>query len=360
MKVLSVQDVSELIERHGFNNFLLDLVRYLEEDLMNWHQFDKMPRPASHVDGGVIELMPICNKEYYGFKYVNGHPKNPFNGKQTVIATGQLSRVEDGYPVLSSEMTVLTGFRTAATSMIATKYMARKDARTLALIGTGAQSEFQTLGMQLVSTINTVRYFDVDSAAMDKYERNMQGINLQFQRCDSAESAVNGADIIVVCTACKKYADVIVNEWIQPGVHINGLGGDCPGKTELDAALMRRADSIFVEYLPQTIEEGDIQRLTEEEVSEKVTGELWQLVTGERLGRQSNSDVTIFDGVGFAIEDYSVLRLAYDLATHYNLGTEMDLIPPIEDPKNLISVLPGYGASVTEVFSEEAVTSSVN
>lgn len=282
--------------------------------------------------------MPIADKELYSYKYVNGHPKNPLVGKPTIVATGQLSRVDDGHPILSSEMTLLTGLRTAATAIIATDLFARKDSHTLAVIGTGSQSEFQTLAHLLVRDIKTVRYYDIDPHAMVKYAHNLKNSGLNLVACSNVEEALNGADIVVVCTACKGHVDVIPDRFIKPGVHINGLGGDCPGKTELELSLLSRC-KIFVEYTPQSMIEGEIQLLSHDEVKELVKGELWEIITNQKLGRTSDDEITLFDSVGFALEDYSVLRLIHDLANKYNLGHDLDLVPTLKDPKNLIGIL---------------------
>lgn len=338
MKLVSVQDLSTIVKQHGFDNFMTDLVNYLKADFVRWNEFYKTPRYASHVDGGVVELMPTSDNKYFAYKYVNGHPKNPFVGKQTVVATGQLSTVEDGYPILLSEMTCLTGFRTAATAIIATDLLARKDSSVLAIIGTGAQSEFQTLAQKLIRNITEVRYFDTDPEAMLKFAKNMQNKGFKLTPCASAEEAVNGADIITVCTACKNHVDVIKNAWVKEGVHINGLGGDCPGKTELELDILFRG-KVVVEFTEQSMIEGEIQRLSPEEVTQVKHAELWEIINGTKCGRENDNEVTIFDSVGFALEDYSALRLTHDLAYKYNLGQDIDMIPPITDPKDLISVL---------------------
>ena len=144
MKIITVESLTKILDKHGFDQFLVDLMQALKRDYGRWQSFTKMPRPSMHVPGGVLELMPICdNAAYYTFKYVNCHPKNPLTGKQTVVATGQLSQIDTGYPLMFSEMTVLTALRTAANAALATNLMARKDSHILALIGTGAQSEFQ-------------------------------------------------------------------------------------------------------------------------------------------------------------------------------------------------------------------------
>lgn len=282
--------------------------------------------------------MPTADNQYFSYKCVNGHPANPFSGKQTVVATGQMNEIKYGYPVLLSEMTTLTGFRTAATAIIATDYLARQNSSVLAIVGTGAQSEFQTLAQKLVRPIKTVRYFDTDPEAMLKFAKNLANSGLELIACKDAEEACFGADIITVCTACKLHAIVIQDAWVKPGVHINGLGGDCPGKTELEKAMLFRS-KVVVEFTEQSMVEGEIQQLTPAEAKDVIYAELWELINGNKAGRQNDDEITIFDSVGFAVEDFSALRLTHDLAHKYGIGHEVDMVPNIQDPKNLISVL---------------------
>jgi len=338
MKIISVEDLTMLIKRHGFNTYLQDLTTALRRDFARWDEFAKMPRPGIHVPDGILELMPISDHTYYSYKYVNCHPKNPALGLQTVIATGQLSRVDTGYPLMASEMTLLTALRTAATSALATGLMARANATTLAIIGTGAQSEFQVHAARLVRDIQEVRYFDIDPAAMDKFEHNMTSQNLTLTRAQSAEEAMHGADIVTVCTACKAHVDVIKNAWVKPGMHINGLGGDCAGKTELELSILPRS-RIVVEYFDQSAAEGEIQRFDRSEAKKHTYAELHELISGTKTGRHTEQEITLFDGVGIALEDYSALRLTYELATQYGIGTEADLTPTLADPKDLVALL---------------------
>ena len=339
MKIITVESLSELINLYGLENYLSDLVASLKRDFGQWERFTKMPRPSMHVPGGVLELMPICDNElYYTFKYVNCHPKNPLIGKQTVVATGQLSQIDTGYPLMFSEMTILTALRTAAMSALATDLMARKNSRVMALIGTGAQSEFQVRGMQLMRDISEVRFFDIDIKAMDKFEKNMKGSKLKMTRCRNAEEAVNGADIITTITACKANVDVIKNSWVKSGVHINAMGGDTIGKTELELSILPRS-RIVVEYFDQSFIEGEIQRVSKEEANKLVYAEIHELVTGQKKGRENDSEITLFDSVGIGLEDYSALRLTYELAEKYHIGEERNFTPVVDDPKNLIGVL---------------------
>ncbi len=338
MKILSIESISEIIKKHGIENYLKDLMERLRADFSRWEEFNKIPRPAMHVPGGVLELMPIADRKYYTFKYVNCHPKNTDQGLMTVMATGQLSRVDTGQPVLFSEMTLLTALRTAATTALATDMMARKNSRVLAIIGTGAQSEFLVRAICLVRKIKEVRYFDIDAKAMDKFEANWYKENFILVRCANAEEAVRGADIITTCIADKTHADVLKNDWVKDGMHINGIGGDTIGKTELEFSILDRS-KIVVEYFDQCVVEGEIQRYEKDEAKKKVHAELYELINGKKTGREKEEEITLYDSVGIALEDYSALLFAYELADKYGIGEDLNLTPILKDPKNLISLL---------------------
>jgi ornithine cyclodeaminase len=256
----------------------------------------------------------------------------------TVVATGQLSRVDTGYPLMFSEMTLLTALRTCATAAIATDLMSRIDSHILAIIGTGAQSEFLVSAMKLVRDITEVRYFDIDPLAMDKFEKNLKDAKFKLVRCQNAEEAVRGADIIMTCTACRANVDVLKDSWIKPGVHINGIGGDTVGKTELEFDILSRS-RIVVEYFDQCVTEGEIQRFTKEEAKEKVYAELYELITDKKRGRESEIDITLYDSVGIGLEDYSALKFVYELSNRYKLGQELNLTPVLDNPKNLFSMI---------------------
>ena len=139
---VSVENMMKLVNRIGVAEMIAGIADEIEADYRRWPEFDKTPRVPSHSEEGVIELMPTSDGETYGFKYVNGHPANMARGYQTVTAFGLLARVDTGYPILLSEMTILTALRTAAMSVVAAKFLAPKGAATMAIIGNGAQCEF--------------------------------------------------------------------------------------------------------------------------------------------------------------------------------------------------------------------------
>ncbi len=331
---VSVEHMMGLVHHLGIETMLVGIAGAIEEDFKRWEQFDKTPRVASHSEVGVIELMPTSDGEMYGFKYVNGHPKNTTEGLQTVTAFGLLADVETGYPILLSEMTVLTALRTAAMSALAARILAPSNAKTMAMIGNGAQSEFQCLAFKAICGIETVRLYDIDPAATQKAARNLERTGLTVVSCKSAEEAMQGAEIITTCTADKRNATILTDNMVGPGVHINAIGGDCPGKTELHRDILLRS-KIFVEYPEQTWVEGEIQVLDRDH---PIT-ELWQVITGQVPGRRDDTQITLFDSVGFAIEDFSALRYVHRAVKGTPFVTQLDMLADPDDPRDLFGML---------------------
>jgi ornithine cyclodeaminase len=331
---ISVDNMMRFVLHVGLERILTELAGEIEADFRRWESFDKTPRVASHSAVGVIELMPTSDGEFYGFKYVNGHPKNMAAGLQTVTAFGVLADVATGYPLLLSEMTILTALRTAATSAMVAKLLAPKGATTMAMIGNGAQSEFQALAFRALCGIEHVRLYDIDPAATRKCATNLAGTGLRVTPCKNAEAAMEGAQIITTCTADKQNATILTDNMVGSGVHINAIGGDCPGKTELHRDILLRSD-IFVEYTPQTRIEGEIQQLKPDH---PVT-ELWQVIAGQAPGRTSAKQITLFDGVGFAIEDFAALRYVHARVKGTSFVQNLDMIADPDDPRDLYGML---------------------
>ncbi|HEY2979393.1 MAG TPA: ornithine cyclodeaminase [Burkholderiaceae bacterium] len=330
-RFIDVPALSQLVQELGVSRFIEELADTIREDFLRWEDFDKSARVASHSQLGVIELMPVADTRRYAFKYVNGHPSNTARGMYTVMAFGVLADVATGYPQLLSELTLTTALRTAATSAMAARALARPNSRRMALIGNGAQSEFQALAFHHLLGIDELRVFDVDGAATDKLMRNLAAYpTLRVVRAASTAGAVRGADIVTTVTADKTRATILTPGMIEPGMHINAVGGDCPGKTELHPEVLRAA-RVFVEYEPQKRIEGDIQQLE----PDFPVVDLWRVLAGTERGRESDEQVTVFDSVGFALEDYSALRYVHRLAREHAIGQEVDLVPPADDPKDL-------------------------
>jgi len=331
---VSVDHMMKLVNAVGIEKFLVELAGCIAEDFCRWELFDKTPRLASHSAEGVIELMPTSDGSVYGFKYVNGHPRNTHDGRQTVTGFGVLADVANGYPVLFTEMTILTALRTAATSALAARHLAPAGARSMAIIGNGAQSEFQALAFRALLGIDRLRLQDIDRAASEKCRRNLAGFGFDITICDTAQEAVLGADIVTTVTADKQYATILTDNMVGQGIHINAVGGDCPGKTELHPDILRRS-GIFVEYPPQTRLEGEIQQLPKDH---PVT-EIWQVIAGRAAGRTARTQITLFDSVGFAIEDFSALRYVRAQLGAYPMFVELDLLADPDEPRDLFGMV---------------------
>ncbi len=337
-----IERVRELVSRTGTAAFIEALAGEIEADFRRWDEFDKSPRHAVHSPVGVIELMPISDGRLYSFKYVNGHPGNTAAGLLTVTAFGVLAEVATGYPLLLSELTLTTALRTAAMSALAARWMARPDSHSMALIGNGAQSEFQAIGFHHLLGIRELRLFDVDPAATTKLMHNLERLELpglRVLRCASTAEAVRGADIVTTVTADKRYATILTPEMIEPGMHLNAVGGDCPGKTELAAAILARPDArVVVEYEPQSRVEGEVQQMP----ADFPVIEFAQVLAGTASGRAHDREVTIFDSVGFALEDFSALRYLHRLhRDERGSRSTIDLVPELDNPKDLFALIRG-------------------
>ncbi|WP_313202169.1 ornithine cyclodeaminase [Pseudomonas sp.] len=334
-RYIDVQDLARLVNRKGLATCLVEMAEYIRQDYLRWQAFEKCARVANHSPDGVIELMPVSDANLYAFKYVNGHPKNTHQGLPTVMAFGTLADVATGTPLLLSEMTLTTAIRTAATSALAARHLAREDSRCMALIGNGSQSEFQAIAFNTLLGIDEIRLYDIDPAASAKLVANLAcrpGLKLSIAH--SVAEAVRGADIITTVTADKAYATILTPEMIEPGMHLNAVGGDCPGKTELHRDIVEQA-RVIVEYEPQSRVEGEIQQIPED----SPVVELWQVLAGRAQGREHGEQVTLFDSVGFALEDYSALRYVLDTARMLGIGQDIALVPQLDNAKDLYSLL---------------------
>jgi len=335
VKYIGTRELQSFLATRPLEQIIEGLAAYIKADYLRWRQFDKTARLASHSAVGVIELMPISDGRLYSFKYVNGHPRNTSHGLLTVTAFGVLADVGSGYPRLLSELTLTTALRTAATSVLAARHMARPDSRVMALIGNGAQSEFQAIAFHQLLGIAELRVFDVDAAATDKLCRNLRGYpDLRIVRAGSVAEAVRGADIVTTVTADKRRAVIVTADMVEAGMHLNAVGGDCPGKTELQREVLSRA-RVVVEFEPQSRIEGELQQMP----ADFAVTELWQVLAGTASGRAGDDEVTVFDSVGFALEDFSALRYL-DEQLDARFTQQIDLVPDLADPKDL------YGAAM--------------
>ncbi|MDM0037186.1 ornithine cyclodeaminase [Variovorax sp. J22P271] len=331
---LSAPEMIRLVRRQGLTACIAGVAERIRHEFLRWNEFDKSARLACHSELGVIELMPIADASQFAFKYVNGHPGNHRRGLPTVMAFGMLADVQTGMPRLLSELTLTTAIRTAAMSALAARSLARPGSRRMALIGNGAQAEFQALAFRDLVGVEVLSLYDTDPAATAKLVANLAGQGLRLEVCAGTAEAVRGADIVTTATADKSHAAILTPDMIEPGMHLNAVGGDCPGKTELHRGVLGLS-SVFVEYEPQSRIEGEIQQMP----ADFAVTEFWQVLAGRRPGRRSPSEVTVFDSVGFALEDFAALAFMGERAAALGFGEVIELMPDAADPKDLFGLL---------------------
>ena len=306
--VLDKDDIAALIRACGLELFYSLLMERLEKGFRNFAE-GKITVPARHAFSfakGSVESMPAADAAQFAVKVVNTHPANPAHGLPTVIAVGMLVDGATGVPLMITEGTLLTALRTAAASAIATNYLARKDAATLGIVGTGAQALPQLHALSLVRKIEQVYAYDIDRHALEDFVRAAKTIGTTVTPLHHQKDA-SEADIVVTAT-CATQTPVLRNGWIRDGTHINAVGGDAPGKTELEKALVQRS-KLVVDFIDQAVHEGEAQQVGRE----GIYAHLGEIVSGGKKGRAGN-EITIFDSVGFAMEDLVAYQLLYEMA----------------------------------------------
>lgn len=338
MFIVDIAAVQKLIAEISIPRFYQTLMQYMEEDFRCWNDFHKRKRISQHHELGILELMPIFNSTFYANKFVCTYPQNYKSNEYTVMGQGLWVDAIHGKPLMLTEMTLLTALRTGAISGLASQYMARKDSKHLAIIGCGAQSEFQILSHLHQFPIEKITYYDVNEKAATRLASNLKSfVTVPCVSATSVQTAVMDADIIITVTSANRIYPVLSFSDLRPGVHINAMGGDAPGSSELDINILNQAQRICVEYFPQTIIEGEVQQLKESERGHVC--EFWELVAGQKTARLSKEDITIFDGVGFAILDFSILRLLWDLRTQYDFGIHLPMVPEHQPEQGLFQQL---------------------
>jgi alanine dehydrogenase len=257
-----------------------------------------------------------------GIKWINSHPRNPArHALPAVIGVFILSDPETAYPLAIMDATVLTALRTGAAAAVATKHLARPDARSLALIGCGAQARNALLAHASLKKWDTVLLHDSRKAAAEALAHDHTELPCRVVDADEASRAD------VVCTMTPSRGPLVFRRDVRAGAHINALGADAPGKQELDPAILRDA-RVFLDDLEQASESGEVNvplhsgALTRE----GIVGTLGEVIAGSLAGRVAASDITVFDSTGLAVQDLALARVVYERAVARGLGQNVALV----------------------------------
>jgi ornithine cyclodeaminase/alanine dehydrogenase-like protein (mu-crystallin family) len=290
-----------------------ECIRVMEEALADLAR-GKVTNPLRNViraEGatGFLGLMPSYRGDY-GLKEVCVFPGNPARGLDTHLGAVLLHSGDTGELKAVINASAITAIRTAAVSAVATKLLAREDAKVLAILGAGVQAKSHLEAIPVVRDIKEVRIFSRSPEKARKLTGNRQPAT-------SAEEAVRGADIIVTATSAKE--PIIKREWIKPGAHINAVGSSIKTTRELDSETVKAA-SLFVDRRESTLNEsGDY--LMSGVGPDHIRAELGEILIGEAKGRTSKDEITLFKSLGLAIEDLASAQFLFGEAKRLGTGT---------------------------------------
>jgi ornithine cyclodeaminase len=313
--ILSEHDVERLLT-------MRECISVMEEALTALAR-GEVHNPLRHMirgDGakGILGLMPSYRggaQPYYGLKEVCVFPGNPAIGLDTHLGGVLLHSGETGQLMAVMNASAITAIRTAAVSAVATKLLAREDARTLAIIGAGVQARTHLEAIPLVRNIDDVRIVSRSIAKAEALaERGARVVS-------SVEEAVRGADIVVTATSSRE--PILKREWLRDGVHINAVGSSIAAARELDAATVASA-SLFVDRRESTVNEsGDyLFALREGAISaDHIRAEIGEILTGQAKGRTAESEITLFKSLGLAVEDLASAQFLFEKASREEAGT---------------------------------------
>jgi len=275
---------------------------------------------------GDLRIMPAYSSrlEMAGTKIVNVHPQNPKKGLKTVMAVIVLNDAKNGMPLALMDGTYLTGMRTGAASAVATKYLARKDAKTLGVIGAGYQSIFQIAALHKVKKIKETIVYDLSDSQIKKLAQILAKEKIKIKKASNLKEAAQ-KDIVVTVTPARK--PILKKELILPGTHINAIGADAQGKEELEPAILKKA-KIVIDDWAQASHSGEINVPLKKGIikKENISALLGEIVSGKKSGRENEKEITIFDSTGLAIQDLYSASLVFKLALAKKEGEEIKII----------------------------------
>lgn len=296
---------------------------------MVFHEFDPgvadMDIKSGHLKGADI----------FGLKLVSWYGDNKDKNLPLLIGTTMIFDANTGVPLAILNADHITGMRTGAAGAIGAKYLAKKDAKTLLMIGTGHIAQFEIAAtLHAIDSIETVIVHDPMSfekteiyteSLSDKLMKNFNiHKSIQIIASENLEQSVSLSDVIITATPSRKA--MIQKSWVKPGTHISCVGADMSGKQEIDERLFKD-NIVVVDDIKQALEVGETETAYKKGIisKEDIHSEMGEVILGKVKGRQSDHDITIFDTTGIALQDLMTSKIALELAEEKNLGIVIDL-----------------------------------
>jgi alanine dehydrogenase len=310
---------------------LLDMKGTLKvvEEAFRQHGLKKVQMPSKLYlyfknHNGDLRTMPayLEEQDITGVKIVNVHPDNPKSGLPTVMALVILNSTQTGAPLAIMDGTYLTDMRTGAAGGVAVKHLARRNSKTVGFVGTGNQARTQLLAINEIIDIHEIKATSASEKQTLAFKDEME-IEIECEiTVKNTIKEVCDCDILVTTTPSRE--PIVMDEWICEGTHINAIGADAPGKEEIDPRILKRA-RIVVDDIGQASHSGEINVpfskgvLTENDIF----CELGEVITGKKKARTSDSDITVFDSTGLAIQDVVTANMVYQKALKANMGIKL-------------------------------------
>lgn len=316
-RVLTIRDAIEAVEE-SFRYFSLG------KTIMPLRQRLKIEERK-----GIALLMPvyISPMNALGLKFAAVYSENPKeHNLPRIFSVVILCDAETGKPLSIIDGGLITVMRTGAVGALATKYLARKDAKTAGIIGLGTQGRIQLTALCEVRDIEKVKAYDVIHSARTKFAEEMsKKLGLDIIATDSSKDVVTGMDIITTCSTSTE--PVFNGNWIGEGVHINSIGSWSPDSRELDTTTVKRSKVVVDSREACLAEAGDlIFPITEGAITkDHIYAELGEIILGTKPGRISDNEITLFKSVGLAIQDISTAFRAYEFATQKGVGQILEI-----------------------------------
>jgi ornithine cyclodeaminase/alanine dehydrogenase len=283
-------------------------------------------RPVIRVEqhNGLVTFMPAYMEgmDALGVKVISTYPDNPSKYHlPTILGVVLLSDPKTGDLLAIMDGAFLTAMRTGAASGVATRYLARKNAKEVGIIGTGVQGKTQIAGVCQVRAIDKVKAYDLVPDRCKLFCKEVsKELKVQVVPVDSSEEAVKRSDIVITSSTSK--TPVLHGEWLDEGTHVNAIGSHTPDERELDATAIKRAKLIVDSREAALKEAGDLMIPISQGViaPDHIFAELGEIVTGRKAGRESEDEITLFKSQGLAIQDVSTATKVYEIATKKGIG----------------------------------------
>jgi len=306
-----------------------DVVKEVEKAFLDYSNGGVQMPPKNYLYfrkyNGDLRIMPAYSDELdvAGTKIVNVHPDNPKKNMLTVMASILLNDAKTGIPISLMDGTYITGMRTGAASAVATKYLAKKDAKTLGVVGAGQQAVFQIAAISKVRKLDKIVVYDIRPEAIKNLKTVLAKEGIKVTPGSLEEAC--GQEIVATVTPAR--GPVVKREWILPGTHINAIGADAEGKEELDPQILKDA-KIVIDDRAQATHSGEINvPLKKGIITEKdIYGMLGDVVSGKITGRANDKEITMFDSTGLGVQDLYTAYYVYRKAKAGKIGKEFKTI----------------------------------